>query len=333
MTALDKYVRLEALGQWREAGGATPREVVVSFGDATLLLTDLSERPLGHWALAGVQAIGKDGPATVYAMTSDGEETLTIKDADMVDAIAAVSRAHRLRDVAPGSQRRRRSLWPWLVVATAAAVLAALGPPLLRAQAARMVPPEAVEEFGDRMLLQIMATRGPLCADAEGRRALATLVARVAEGAPPPRAQALDLGPTPVALLPGPTVALGRTALLQADDPAEIAGWVALALAREAMQPGPERLMAAVGPFADLRYVLTGRLGEPALGRAVEAAMASPGPVEIEAAFERLRTAGLPTAPFADGLRRIGLEAPPASAEGGEALSDRDWVALQGLCR
>lgn len=330
MTALDKYVRLEALGQWREARGSAPREVVVSFGDATLLLTDLSDRPLGHWALAGVQAIGKDGAATVYAMTRDGEETLTIRDADMVEAIAAVSQAHRLRDIArPAPPRASR--WPLFLVAIVAALVLAFAPPLLRAQAARMAPHEAVEEFGDRMLLQLMAAHGPLCADAEGRRALATLVRGVAEGGQP-RVRALDLGATPVALLPGPTVVLGRGALAQAEDPAELSGWVALALAREDMEPGAARLMEAVGPVDALRYVLSGRLSEGALARANAAALAAPTPVEIEAAFERLRVAGLPTAPFADGLRRAGLEAPPASAEGRSALPDRDWVALQGLC-
>ena len=58
MTALEKYVRLEALGRWRERAGDPPREVVVSLGNATLLLKDLDERPLGHWALAGVVRLG-----------------------------------------------------------------------------------------------------------------------------------------------------------------------------------------------------------------------------------------------------------------------------------
>jgi hypothetical protein len=330
MTALEKYVRLEALGQWREGPGAAPREVVVSFGDATLVLTDLAERPLGHWALAGVQAVGRDGPATVYAMTRDGAETLTIRDADMVEAIAAVSRAHRLRDPEPPAPPRR-SWAPWALAAAALAALAAAGPPLVAAQAARMMPPEAVEEFGDRMLLQLMAARGPLCGDADGRRALATLAATVAQGSPA-RLRALDLGGAPAALLPGPTVALDRAALAQADDPAEVAGWIALALSREAMRPGPERLAAAVGPAAALRYVLTGELSEAALARATRAALSSPEPEEILAAYERLRTAGLATGPFADGLRRAGVEAPPGTAEGAAALSDRDWVALQGLC-
>ncbi|MBA3325508.1 MAG: hypothetical protein H0T41_09715, partial [Rhodobacteraceae bacterium] len=95
MTALEKYLRLEAIGAWRAAPGAAACEVVVSFGNATLILTDTSDRPLGHWALAGVQAIGIDGPATIFAMSPDGAETLAIAERDMIEAIAAVTRAHR----------------------------------------------------------------------------------------------------------------------------------------------------------------------------------------------------------------------------------------------
>jgi len=334
MTALERYVRLEALGQWRESAGAPPREVVVSFGDATLVLTDLAERPLGHWALAGVQAVGRDGEATVFAIGPDGE-TLAIRDRDMVEAIAAVSRGGEIAAAAPARPAPpaapRRTV-PLLLAALALAVLAAYGPTLVEAQAARMAPPEAVEEFGDRMLLQIMATRGALCAEPSGARALEALALRVGDGTSLPRLRALDLGPAPVALLPGPTVALGRAALERAEDPAELAGWIAVALSREAMQPGAERLMRAAGPLASLRYVFTGRLSEAALARAAAAALAPPAPEEIAAAFDRLRGAGLATAPFADGLRRAGLDAPPAVADGAPALADREWVALQGLC-
>lgn len=329
MTALERYVRLEALGQWREAPGAEPREVVVGFHDATLVLRDVTDRPLGHWALAGVQTIGTDGPATVYAMCPDGEETLAIADPDMTEAIAAVSRAQapaRLETV-PGL----RAWAPALIGGVVFAAAIAFFPELIRAQAARMLPPEAAEEIGDRMLLQLMATTGPLCADLEGGRALDALGARVAQ-AEALRLRALDLGPAPVALLPGPTVAVGRAAIARAEDPAEIAGWIALALAREQMRPGPERLMAAVGPLANLRYVFTGEISDRALSRATRKLFDPPAPQEILAAFERLKAANLPTAPFAVGLRRAGLEAPPAETEGAPALSDRDWVALQGLC-
>lgn len=329
MTALEKYIRLEALGQWREAQGAPAREVVVRFGDTTLLLTDTADRPLGHWALAGVQAIRTDGPLTVYAMSPEGAESLAIRDRDMTDAIAAVTRAHLHRD-AP-VLRTRKNWLPALAAAALLALVAALFPALIEGQAARMAPPDALEVFGDEMLLQIMATRGPLCADPAGRRALAALANRIAPG-DAPRLRALDLGPAPVALLPGRTVLIGRAALSRAEDPAEIAGWIALALAREHMAPGPQRLMHAVGPWTSLRYVLTGRLSDEALARATRAAFDPALPGEIDAAIERLRGAGVATAPFADGLRRFGIDAHAAPTEGAAALSDQEWVALQGLC-
>lgn len=329
MTALEKYVRLEALGRWREGPDAPPREVVVSFGDATLVLTDLGDRPLGHWVLVGVQAVGKDGPATVYAMTPEGEETLTIEDAAMVEAIKAVSRPfHGPSDV---GRPRGRGWWPAAIAVILIGLAAAFLPELIRAQAARMAPPEMLGEWGDAMLLQLMAEHGPLCADPEGRRALALAGGRVAREARP-RLRAMDLGSVPVALLPGPTVVLGKGALEQAEDPAEIAGWLALAIAQEEMRPGPDRLMDAAGPAGSLRYVLTGRLSQAALDRAAAAAMAPPSAEEIGAAYERLRGAGLPTAPFADGLMRAGLPAPPASTEGAAALPARDWAALKRLC-
>lgn len=55
MTALNQYERLEAFGVWRETPKAQLRDVVVSFGDATLILTDpRSNVPLTHWSLPAV---------------------------------------------------------------------------------------------------------------------------------------------------------------------------------------------------------------------------------------------------------------------------------------
>jgi len=332
MTALERYIRLEALGQWREGPGAAPREVVVSFKNATLVLTDMAEAPLGHWALAGVQAIGRDGPAVVYAMAADGAETLSIRDQDMIEAIAAVSRADALnrRDEAAEGPRRGR-LVLLLVLAAGLASAITLAPQVIRSQAARVTPPARVAELADRMLLQLMAARGPLCADPAGSRALDALAARVAPEAPP-RMRALDLGPAPVALLPGPTVLIGRSALDTAIGPAEIAGWIALALAREAAMPGAERLMSAIGPMAGLRYLATGRIEDGALARAARPALAAPSPDEIAAAMATLTAAGLPTAPFAAGLARAGIDAPEASPEGAEVLVPEAWAALRRLC-
>ena len=93
MTAIDKYTRLEALGQWRESPDQPPREVVVSFGNATLVLSDLDEKPLCHWAMAATSRLSIDGTKAIYTPDTEGFETLEIDDAEMVEAIAQVSRA------------------------------------------------------------------------------------------------------------------------------------------------------------------------------------------------------------------------------------------------
>jgi hypothetical protein len=109
MTALDQYIRLEAIGLWQETPETPEREVVVSFGNASLVLSDTSDRPLAHWSLVGIRPLRVDPDgATVYSTTLDGYETLAIRDAEMVRAIAAVSAAERF---APRPAPRRRGRW------------------------------------------------------------------------------------------------------------------------------------------------------------------------------------------------------------------------------
>jgi hypothetical protein len=291
MTALERYVRLEAVGLWCEHPDQPAREVVVSFGNATLVLKDLAESPLGHWALAGMTVLRHEGPATVYAMTADGGETLTIRDPEMVAAIAAVTRP----SVAPQPAKRRRRRLPVgpLLLLAALAAVAAAAPRLIRAEAARLVPPEQAAEIGDRMLIALIERYGPLCAGPEGTEALARLAAAI-DPADPPRLRVLELGDAPAAVLPGRTVLIDRGV---AASPEIAAGWVAQALVRDPVA----ELLAHAGPAADLRYLLTGRFDEGTLSRAALAA-------------------ALPSA----------VTPPPTPA--GLAVSDRDRVALQGIC-
>ena len=115
-------------GSGARARRAAPREVIVSFGDATLLL-DGPRRPaartLGARGRSGDRdRTGRDG----LRHEPRRNETLAIRDADMIEAIAAVSRAHRLAP--PRAPRRagaafRRSL---ALSLAAAAHLARAGP-------------------------------------------------------------------------------------------------------------------------------------------------------------------------------------------------------------
>jgi hypothetical protein len=331
MTAVEKHVRLQAIGLWREHPEVPPREVIVAFGNATLVLKDLDERPLGHWALAGLSPTEQEGPATVYAMSADGGETLAIRDPEMIAAIAAVARPSLAPAPLPASARPRRRRLPVLslllvAAAVGGAILAA--PRVIGPNAALLVPPERAAEFGDRMLIALIGRQGPLCYDPAGQAALGALAARLAPESPP-RLRVLELGDVPVAALPGGTLLLDRA--LVDDAPEAVAGWAAVGLARDPV----EALLRAAGPLADARYFLSGEFSEPALARAATAAVAAPPvPAEAAAALDRLAAAGVEPGPFAASLAAAGIAAPAPSepAEAGPALDGRDRLALRGIC-
>ncbi len=265
MTALDKYVRLEAVGLWREAPDGAAREVVVSFGKATLILTDLAEQPLGHWALAGVSVLeyGADG-AAVYAMTPDGGETLTIGDRDMIAAIAAVTRRP------PEPPRRRRLPIGRILALAGLAALIVAAPRLIRAATARLVPPELATEIGDRMLIALIELHGPPCVGAEGERALGLLASRL-QPAEPPRLRVMRLGRPVFAPLPGGTLLIDLD-LLTTATPGELTGWATAALGSDPVAA----FVRDAGLLADLRYIISGRFDEYALRHAAESATFMP---------------------------------------------------------
>jgi hypothetical protein len=182
-----------------------------------------------------------------------------------------------------------------LLLICALAALAAAAPRLIRAEAARLVPPEQAAEIGDRMLIVLIERQGPPCNAAEGAEALARLAAAI-DPADPPRLRVLELGETPAAVLPGGTVLLDPALAASAE---AAAGWAASALARDPVA----ELLANAGPAADLRYLLTGSFDDAAIARAAAAAILPPVTPD-------------PPPPLA-------IDVP---------LDDRDRVALQGIC-
>jgi hypothetical protein len=286
MTALKQYMRLEASGLWRERPEAPPREVVVSFGNATLTLKDLADAPLGHWALAGITAVRHEGGATVYAMGPEGGETLAIRDPAMEAAIAAVAR--------PEFQARRRRRRLPVTLLLILALIAGIGYATVRAvrpDADLLVPPRKAAEIGDRMLIALVAENGPPCAGPAGLEALARIAERISPESPP-RIRVMELGSLPVAALPGNTVLLDRDLVGRPSD--AIAGWTAVALGRDPAAA----LLGAAGPVADLRYLATGRFSDDAIERAAKAALREPMPEEVSPALDRLAAAGYDPSAF-----------------------------------
>ena len=78
MTALQKYARLEAVGVWRESDQGQRRDVIVSIGDATLVITDSQEKALAHWSLAAITRVNPGLVPALYHPEGDKTESLEL---------------------------------------------------------------------------------------------------------------------------------------------------------------------------------------------------------------------------------------------------------------
>lgn len=341
MTALTKYQRLECSGLWRGAPDDRRREVVVAFGDATLVISDVrSGDPLAHWSLPAVERIGGAAVPALYAPGRDAHETLEIDDDTMIAAIEKVRGVIAARRRSDGRLRRSIS---WAVAGATALGLAIWLPGALIRQTATVLPAAKRAEIGGVILAEILRSHGAPCSDPLGRRALDRLQTRVlGQSAGGDEGQVLILrdGPQPAAHLPGARVLLSRTLVEKADGPALAAGYI-LAERVAAEQSDPILpVLEHAGVIATFRLLTTGRLPDGALdGYAARLFTNSETHPPYAALLGRMASAGIPATPYAYAIDPSGettlplIEGDPFRAKAAPMLlSDGDWVSLQGIC-
>ncbi len=293
MTAIDKYTRLEALGQWRESPDEPPCEVVVSFGNATLVLSDLDENPLCHWAMAATSRLTLDGANAVYTPDTEGFETLEIDDAEMVEAIAQVSRA--------AATIKRRTPWlRWVFLALLMATFGAIfnaAPSLLRGQAVRMTGPESARKLGTDMVATLDAD---ICREPRADVVRELFQSRVF---PDGRTLLLIARNQPHAgVFPGGVVVVGGDVLQAMQTPNELAGLTTTLFAQS--ETAMTQLFEASSSRELFEYITSGRLSDERLANAAQNIIDGP---EISETAEFVSTSQ-------------------------PLLRDQDWVTLQGIC-
>lgn len=342
MTALEQYIRLEAIGHWRESPEAGPREVIVSFGNATLMLREGDDTALAHWALSATHVVEGNDDGAVYSPDGDTRETLYISDREMIDAIARVTAAGRRR---PRGGGRRNRLVALLVVLALAAAAVALGPEIFKTYTAHNVSQLTRNGIAASILQEIAELRGPPCATPASEPVFRRLAERILPGHPPAIA-VVPLAGGASASLPGGLVLLDPATLERAATPEELAGWIVEESLRAERAPPLSELLRNQPLQATVTLLTTGRLPDALVAEA--AAGAGSGGVEADETLdarllERLERAGLPSLPFATAVARDGgsidrvrrLRAGntlPVEKPFEPALSDQDWLVLKGVC-
>ncbi|MFZ1468769.1 MAG: hypothetical protein WAT09_07275 [Paracoccaceae bacterium] len=338
MTALKKYDKLESTGLWRDQPDGQRREVIVTMGDATLVLTDpRSGAVLSHWSLPAVVRQNPGVRPAVYAPGADASEALEISDDQMIVALktvqsavaAAIPHPGRLRVVLIGGSTLA-------ILALAAWVL----PGVMVSHTAQVVPAAKRAEIGQRALDDITRLTGAPCSGDLGLPALASLAERVFGPENTPILYVLPEGLSRPAHLPGGVILLPRALVETGEDPEVLAG-AALAegLAAEGRDPMLDVLDHA-GLIDTFRLLTTGELPPDALSGFGEAFLrANPVPPSDQTLIAGFQKAQIPLTPYAEARGSFGPAAPGLAAQDpfkglipSPLLTDSDWVALQSVC-
>lgn len=336
MTALKEYQRLESPGIWRPGTDAQRRDVIVSFGEASLVIADHNDVALAHWSLAALvrRNPGKSTPA-IYAPGPDDSEELEIEDPEMVTAITRVLSA--IEKARPHAGRLRALTFGGVALALAALSVFWL-PDALRRHTARVVPAPFRADLGDRVLQQIGRVTGSPCRDTRAMAVLARLSDQL--GGPDRTITVMPAGVAVTAHLPGGRVLLNRAVIEDFEEPEIVAGFILAEEARAAAQDPLLDLLSHSSTWATLRLLTSGTLPDDSLVRYSEALLSAPmTPAPADALLALFARAGVPAAPYAFAVDPSGetvldlIEADPFANGATTALmSDGDWITLQSIC-
>ncbi|MBW4710397.1 hypothetical protein KX928_21615 [Roseobacter sp. YSTF-M11] len=335
MTALKKYARLEASGLWRASPGDQRREVVVSIGDATLIISDMQDRAITHWSLAAVQRANPGKRPAVFFPEGDPGETLELAAAEtqMIDAIEKLRRAVERTRPKPGRLR-------WLGMTLSIAAVVAVGlfwvPQALVNHTLAVVPQVKRVEIGAALLARIERMTGSACADPAGLRALTTLRARLGS-------DKLIMLPGTVLTslhLPGGHVLLNRALVEDFEEPDVVAGYAMVEQSLSRAQDPLRDLLETSGTWASFQLLTTGKLKSEILDSYAEHLLTKnrtpPAPEGLLPVFAQ---AELRSTPYAYARDITGetvlplIEADPMAGAASRALlSDADWLRLQNIC-
>ena len=339
MTALDEYVRLEASGLWRVAPDAQRTEVVVSIGDATLIISDLRDRPLTHWSIPAITRANPGHRPAIYHPDGDPGETLELAASEtaMIDAIEKLRAAVERRRPHPGRLRLVVLLASLLTVAGLAIFWL---PGAVRSHAVSVVPDVKRAEIGRTLLLHMLPVTGPPCRAAGGTAALAKLAARLPSDKRAGNLVVVRNGGTDAITLPGGTIVLNRSLVEDHEEPDVVAGYIIAERLRARDHDPLDLLLGHAGLIATFRLMTTGHPGDAALTRYAEHLLtAPPAPLDDEVLLDGFRAWSVRSTPYAYARDISGetvlplIEADPFEAASPEPiLSDGDWLRLQGIC-
>lgn len=336
MTALRKYQRLECGGLWRETPQDQRREVLVRFGEATLVLSDpKSGTAISHWSLPAIERVNRGEEPPVFAPGPEALESLELTDPDMIAALGAVRHAVQAATAKPG--RLRGVL---LAGAAAAVLLVAVVwlPGALVTHTASVVPLAQRADIGQRALDDLTRVTGAACNNQLGLQALAALSERVFGPVDTPILYVLPEGVEQPLHLPGDVIILPRRLIEQANGPEAAAGAALVERLRSRARDPIVPLLEHAGLKATVQLLTTAELPDSALAGYGEALLrATPVALPESSVLSAFEAAQVPATPYAlavapEANAALAASDPYKGLAPTPLIPDESWIALQGIC-
>lgn len=337
MTALTKYQRIEASGLWRASPEDQRREVIVSIGDATLMISDLRDRALTHWSLPALVRVNPGDWPAIYHPDGDPGETLELpeNEGEMVAAIEKLRQAIERRRPKPG---RLRAVMMAASVASVLAVGVFWLPGAMIDHALSVVPSVTRQDIGKKLLAHVERVAGPACNAPGARPALDRLAKRLTQDGL--RLSVVQTSVFDAAMLPGNLMVLSSSLFEDHEVPDVAASHIVAEMLRARDTDPLGRVLSESGMFSSLKLLTTGNLSDEALKAYAETLLTRPvADLPADLLLEGFRAAGVKSTPYAYARDVSGettlplIEADPFPGEApSPVLSDGDWIRLQAIC-
>ncbi|MGP9789429.1 hypothetical protein [Roseinatronobacter sp. NSM] len=343
-TALKKYHKLEGMGLWSGGVEDQRREVVVSFGDATLVIMDSrSMHVLSHWSLAAIERLNPGQRPALFSPDGEASEVLELDEDLLIDALKELHAA-----LAPPRSLLDRLRLP--IMAGLSLVVLGLGavllPPALVDHTASVVPMAKRTEIADRVLADLVQSGAAQCQSGLGTSALGVLQRRLFDT--PVRLvimRGLPLETPRIQHFPGRLFVMDARLLDQAENVDALAGALVIAGVRAGADDPLRPFLRHAGVMTTFRLLTSGELRRGAVrGYALSLFNTPPDLPEPEALQTRLDRLGLSLRAFAENARpldpaaaqiaeslRLDGDTPPDPARGA-LLNDGQWVSLLNIC-
>lgn len=376
MTALDRYALLEAEAVYYDGQSARAQDVIVRFGETTLTLLTFQDEPVNHWALASLRLVDETAPRGEQEVLRlspghDGDERLTLTDAEMIAALREVCPDLEAPASPPSRILRKALIWGTGALA-ALALIGLVIAPMAAEQLALRMPQDRAERLGETVLAMAAPRMGAgerpgRCDAPDGVAALARMTERLQQAAGARRAVSVRVMRSPsdnAITVPGGLIAIMSGMIHAAGSPEEIAAVLAHEIAHAEARDPMREAFRVIGTAGLLGLVIGDYAGGTVIAVLSDAAIAGSFQRGAEStadqrALEILNDAGLPGAALADVFERFARQGggdagplshlashpdPAARAAAARAadrigdapftpvLEDGEWIALQQIC-